>query len=336
MGHAISVSITDVEQETLIGQGATAKVYRKGDRIIKRSKMLPGTDTDTFRELRFFGWIESLSPDEQRYFSRMFGYRIYRSDFEHIYAYAGQSEEDKKAQEERNKSKWTMEITSEYKGRPLVITEGTTMTKRYMIVIQALDIIQIMKKHRVAHVDLGLHNVVIDNGNIACIDYGETYMEGDEQYYIHESEHTMLTQLVNAMMNIKGTFAAIEGLRKQGVAYEFTDWLDEFGMIKKEAPHVYTRLQDFLDKNDYRLWRSIGDNPVPKRGEQAESGSDFTEIAKATMDNLCKLYAPELHRKIYKIETVVPNLLLVQDVQYIYDHWGDLPNIKEYFQNKIK
>jgi len=117
MGNAKSAP-KESDAMVLIGQGATAKVFMKGDKVIKKSKMFNGTDTDTFRELRFFGWVSSLDPSEQVFFSKLHNYKIDQSSFVHNFSYTTEvNEEQRKNDEARNKSKWTIEITSEYKGR---------------------------------------------------------------------------------------------------------------------------------------------------------------------------------------------------------------------------
>jgi hypothetical protein len=47
----------DVEKEIPIGEGATSKVFRKGNLVIKRTKYYPEEDKDFDKEIVFF-WLD--------------------------------------------------------------------------------------------------------------------------------------------------------------------------------------------------------------------------------------------------------------------------------------
>jgi len=51
----------EINTEKEIGEGATSKVYKKGNFVIKRTKYYPEEDKDFDKEIVFFGWINSFT-----------------------------------------------------------------------------------------------------------------------------------------------------------------------------------------------------------------------------------------------------------------------------------
>ena len=117
--------------------------------VIKRQKLLPKEVKPNYKysiwcEIDFNKFVNKLSKSNQKYFMKMYDYKINKCDYQHKPKYIDPS--IKKDLIARNKSKHCLDIVIEYKGNTLynLIKNGLPVKEKYCLIIQvlyALDII---------------------------------------------------------------------------------------------------------------------------------------------------------------------------------------------------
>jgi hypothetical protein len=323
------------EKEVTLGEGAWGKTYRKGIHVIKRFKY-DSNDNDFVKEMAFYGWINTLSPDEQKYFSRLIKYSIY---WDPIFEHAPKNidlfnEEYKQKIVERNKSKWTVDLYIEYKGRKIdpSIFYTLSSSEKYKLLLQLLKIIRILKKNHVFHEDIHPGNIVIDDttGNIALIDYGVTFLEGQRSTEI-EARNEMLCQVTSEMANLDAFFSAFEKeIKKNPDKKRFDENTDFFPFLIKHAERVKEMveyLDEFASKNNYT--RTIHNDE-----------KNIDEIHPTIFDvgdNLLRVMHPDLYLELYDLPTPLPPPYFgLDDLKIVYDNWNDIDKIISLFESKAR
>ena len=137
--------------------------------------------------------------------------------------------------------------------------------KGYKFLLQALEIVKIMKESHVFHEDIYPPNFVIDEstGIISLIDYGVTFLEGqrsDER----ENSNTMLRQITNMMVNFAAVMNAVADRRNIDPKYRDPTPLETIQFTQKHAEDIYDYTIAFLTKHNYKrdsfISQAIGDN----------------------------------------------------------------------------
>ena len=296
------------DEMTLIGEGTFGKVYKKGKNVIKRFKFDDGR-SDFLKELTFYGWINSLDKSKQTHFSKLITYSIYYdTKFKHIPLYYHEMDsETQRMIDKSNDSLWTVDLVLENKGRPLNASIIATLDKkqRYKFLLQALEIVKIMKESHVFHEDIYPPNFVIDEstGIISLIDYGVTFLEGqrsDER----ENSNTMLRQITNMMVNFAAVMNAVADRRNIDPKYRDPTPLETIQFTQKHAEDIYDYTIAFLTKHNYKR-------------------DSF--ISQAIGDNLLRVMYPKLHLQLYKLkEELQPSFFNEIDLKIVYDNWNDI------------
>jgi len=300
---ALPAQKTEEVEEVYLGAGIWGKVYRKGDRVVKRAKFDP-VDDDFHRELRFFSWIAGLDKDEQVHFARLHTHRI-RVDatFVHVPEKAHYLGADiLQRLERRNKSQFTFEIESEYKGQELVFSGDVPMHRRYGLLVKVLTIIKIMKKHHVYHEDIHGRNLVgMEVGGelqIALIDYGVTFFKGEREPAV-ENTNEMLMQVVNSMVNFGAVWDAAEDQLPASHAFPEPDMVVDF--VAKEAPDIHAYAVEFGARHSYALHPTLH----------------------AAMANLLRVKYPQKIVQLYGVRDLQEPWFSYEDVRYVFEHWAD-------------
>jgi len=189
-----------------LGSGVTCSVFRASlngkNYALRRCKVLVGDiDLKTLRfkkltnEMKFYKFVDTIKPDMQKLFMRLYGYRVYKGD------YKNEVPEYRKDVIEMNK-KWKNEI-AQYEKSPLVIDYllelgGQTLyeymlenirsekplAERYKIVLQILTALKFLRDNDYIHADIHASNILCElhdsetestGPEIKLIDYGKTY-----------------------------------------------------------------------------------------------------------------------------------------------------------------
>ena len=225
MGGSVSTVVNKItkeeeeEKEEELGEGDFGKTFKKGNKIIKRFKY-DDEDNDLNKELIFYGWINSLKPEEQKHFSKLIEYKIYAdTSFSHIPKTRMLDPDYQKKVEERNKKMWTVDLIIENKGRKIEPSKFNELTdiRKYKMLLQLLNIVRIMKKHNVCHEDIHPGNLVFDDktSTLALIDYGITFLKGQRSVEI-EARNEMLVQVTNMMVNLDAVFICSRYEKRHG------------------------------------------------------------------------------------------------------------------------
>ena len=309
MGANNSTPAPVEEKEIPVGEGTFGKVFKKGKYIIKRFKY-DESRNDFLKELTFYGWINSLkNENEQSHFCKLITHSVYYDEtFYHIPEYFEEmDDESKKMIEKSNKSKWTVDLVLEYKGRPLKAKniESLSLKEKYEKLIQILIIVEIMKRNHVFHEDIYPPNFVIneDNGQISLIDYGVTFLEG-QRSVDKENSNTMLRQISNIMANFAAVIDAVADTQNLDNSYKPPTPKQTIEFLKKNDTIIYNYTISFIEKYGY-------------------SSDSFA--AQAVGDNLLRVKNPDLHLKMYGLEKKLSAPFFDEnDLYIIYDNWQDI------------
>jgi serine/threonine protein kinase len=319
------------EKEIPLGEGSFGKTFLKQGTVIKRMKY-DYQDNDFVNEMAFYGWINSLMPDEQKHFCRLSTYRLYiDSSFVHIPKNLHRFDEREKQVLGRNDSKWTIDLVLEYKGCPVDLREFATFSApdKYKMLVQVLNIVRIMKKHKVSHEDMDIHNFVYDEKTsvLALIDYGVTFFDGQRPADT-EACNEMMVQVTNMMVNVYAAFEAVERADMADVTRQrfnpdtrFLPFLEKH----EEANDMFDYLKQFSQTNKYPLTITGGEDNAVR----------IHPTVYGVGDNLLRVSHPSLYLELYGLtEPIEPPYFSVEDVKIIYDNWNDIDRIIEIFTNK--
>ena len=322
------------EEEVPLGEGVYGKTYRKGKYVIKRFKY-DVNDDDFMNEMKFYGWINTLKPDEQKHFCRLISYKIYfdtsfRHTAKNIDKFFGSY---RKKLEDRNNSKWTVDLTLEYKGRKVSEANFNDLQpkEKYNMLLKLLHIVKILKINHVFHYDIRPNNLVIDDSTmtLALIDYGVTFFEGERSEET-EAENEMLLQVAMLMVNHYALFPALDKAKEEDSRRrdfdEVTDFLP-FLQSHEKTKDVLHYLTEFAKINKYPLTRYYT--------ESKSTGITFKYDYAG--DNLLRVSHPDLYLQLYNLKTSLPPPYFgLDDLKIVYDNWNDIDKIISLFESKAR
>ena len=132
--------------------------------VLKRQKILPKEKKKDYkyqiwREIDFGNFVNSLSKTKQNYFMKMYEYDLFECDYKHKPRYVDPN--FKKELDNRNKSKYCLDIIVEHKGETLsnLLRKNLSLKERYSIVIQILYGLDIVRNNCYMHQDVHSGNI---------------------------------------------------------------------------------------------------------------------------------------------------------------------------------
>jgi len=164
------------------GYSGVAYLVEKDNKqyVIKRQKLLPKEIKPNYkysiwREIDFNKFVNKLSKSNQKYFMKMYDYKINNCDYQHKPKYIDPS--IKKDLIARNKSKHCLDIVIEYKGNTIenkVKNGSIPMRERYCLIIQLLYALQLIREHKYMHQDIHQGNITYKKIQTPIKIYGKT------------------------------------------------------------------------------------------------------------------------------------------------------------------
>ena len=147
--------------------------------VLKRQKLLPkevkfNYKYSIWREIDFNKFVNKLQKSKQKYFMKMYDYKINKCDYQHKPKYIDPS--IKKDLIARNKSKHCLDIIIEYKGNTLynLIKNGLSLKEKYCLIIQVLYALEMMHSNKYLHQDIHQGNITYEKIKTPIKIYGKT------------------------------------------------------------------------------------------------------------------------------------------------------------------
>ena len=165
------------------GYSGIAYLIEKDDKkyVLKRQKLLPkevklNYKYSIWREIDFNKFVNKLSKSKQKYFMKMYDYKINECDYQHKPKVLYINPMMKKDLIARNKSKYCLDIVIEYKGNTIynLIKNGLPVKEKYCLIIQVLYALDIMHSNKYLHQDIHQGNITYEKANNPIKVYGKT------------------------------------------------------------------------------------------------------------------------------------------------------------------
>ena len=242
-----------------------AKLLKKG----KLKKTYPSTtddntETDLWREMRAYDWIDSIeSTGYQRFFARRYDITIFKdsvfiprekwfNEFKQTTSTQDREISEYKRVQERMRWPYTYNLVIENKGKAFDFGNFND-GQRLLHVIQLLKIAQFMLSKGVVHTDMHKQNLLVQaNGDLALIDYGEVHFQGSKEFHDAIHEHMMELQ-ITALMSDSDNFYQLEDNQPREQMTTQNQRIDYFF---NHEPKLLARLKQITDQIGYG-------NPVP-------------------------------------------------------------------------
>jgi hypothetical protein len=268
-------------------------------------------------ELDFYSFIDSLAENDQKYFTKLHSYAIYKGQLSFT-----PPENIKKRKDALTRHKllkraglyceWLME----YAGDSVL-----NVKNKITVVRQTLKAAYILRKNGYSHGDIHTANMCFTK-NLKLIDYGGIGATTERRKKMFETNHD-LTRIINYSLNSRGFFDSIGNVR-----YKVKDYIDHF------------------KKND--KWMILG-TIIKKHGKSEKTNSAIDRITKGSgtsddyfLANNCFLYGaiyfPEEKHEFFK--TLIPDLPFIttlidrKHIIFMVDNFRNTEKIIKYF-NKL-
>jgi len=283
-------SFNDIDIVKTLGAGMLGTTYlakyNDNNYALKIQNILPSEKNKSYktalwRELDLYDYINNLEPQQQKFFTKLYGYEIIDDcKHKHIRPYKIDLNDKKNKFAIRlsklDKSNWCVKLLTEYKGnktlQQYLYNNTLTVPQTYSIILQICNIMLILYKGGYSHNDLHTGNIMLNfteektftflnkripfNGlHITAIDYGEVlhkkfginykdYLQG----FLENRKVFFFEELYNnIMLVITNSDKYINGCkkRKQKLPWEQKIKIDYFENCLKMLINEYS---DFFTK----------------------------------------------------------------------------------------
>jgi serine/threonine protein kinase len=318
--------------------------------VLKRQKILPKETKKDYkyqiwREIDFGNFVNSLSKTKQNYFMKMYEYDLFECDYKHKPRYVDPN--FKKELDNRNKSKYCVDMLLEYKGNVLddLLQKKLSLYERYCMIIQILYALEIMRENKYMHQDIHPGNItyektsnkikiygkelkckyqysLIDYGLVRHKKYNKTKKEKKEYENLYDDNNDVSFELINQII--------LQTYRLYGIYIEKKRKFPERN-IKKE-------LMEFMSNK--KIWEEIKDILYKKNKkwfDEFESKNKMEEKWEL-INRIYFLFSSFNRKKYLKIigwKEYLPLLLPKDDLLYMVKNATNNKKIIKYLLNKL-
>ena len=334
------------------GYNGVAYLVEKDNKqyVIKRQKLLPKEVKPNYkysmwREIDFSKFVNKLSKSKQKYFMKMYNYKINKCDYQHKPKYIDPS--IKKDLIARNKSKYCLDIVLEFKGNTLynLIKNGLSLKEKYCLIIQVLNALEIMRSNKYLHQDIHQGNItyekikkpikiygkklpckyqysLIDYGLVRHPRYNKTKKDKDDYNRLfienNDVEGELMIQIILQYYMLHTIY--IENKWK----FQNRDIAKELNLFKKDNI-IWKKIKNLLyDKN--KEWFNIFEN-------------DYKMIENwFVIDRIYILFSAYNRKKFLQIigwKIYLPNFIPSKDVIFMVENIADNKKLIKYFLDKF-
>jgi len=318
--------------------------------VIKRQKLLPKEVKPNYkysiwREIDFSKFVNNLSKSKQKYFMKMYNYKINKCDYQHKPKYIDPS--IKKDLIAKNKSKHCLDIVLEYKGNTLynLIKNGLSLKEKYCLIIQVLYALEIMRSNKYLHQDIHQGNITYEKikthvkiyGKIlpckyqySLIDYG---LVRHPRYNKTKKDKDDYNRLFIENNDVEGELM-IQIILQDYMLYTIyieNKWKFPNRDIKKELN---------LFKKDNIIWKKIKNLLYDKNKEWFNIfENDYKMIENwFVIDRIYILFSAYNRKKFLQIigwKIYLPNFIPSKDVIFMVENIADNKKLIKYFLDKF-
>ena len=319
--------------------------------VIKRQKLLPKEVKPNYkysiwREIDFSKFVNNLSKSKQKYFMKMYNYKINKCDYQHKPKYIDPS--IKKNLIARNRSKHCLDIVLEFKGNTLynLIKNGLSLKEKYCLIIQVLYALEIMRSNKYLHQDIHQGNItyekikkpikiygkilpckyqysLIDYGLVRHPKYNKTKKDKDDYNRLFIENNDVEDQF---MMQIILQYYMLYTIYIEN-KWKFPNRDDikkELNLFKKDNI-IWKKIKNLLyDKN--KEWFNIFEN-------------DYKMIENwFVIDRIYILFSAYNRKKFLQIigwKIYLPNFIPSKDVIFMVENIADNKKLIKYFLDKF-
>jgi hypothetical protein len=190
---------------------------------------------------------------------------------------------------------------------------------RRQLLVQLLNIIKIMQKHAVVHLDIHRGNLVQKEGQLALIDYGIIEITPTEK---HIRNNEMMIQVASLMTNFDDTLKRGFDKKQRDAAYNIPQEDDILECCYLHNQSLYAFISMFCTEHGY-----------PLGSTRKEWKNNY--VAFSVADILLKVVDFNLYCKIYQIDTFEQSWFPLEDLMTIFNNWKNIDNSIEYFNKLI-
>jgi serine/threonine protein kinase len=329
------------EGKVLIGQGMFANVYLdlKTNKIIKYVRLLNDqilmpdrmtVESQGWNEVKILDNIRiEFSPEEQKYFPTLLGYRVSNDNSEYakpvdlnfmhpeLIPYA----------QKLKQSKWVMEIETAKCGRKVNFDNVTLMTDttKLFLLSEMLEILIILKNHKIVHGDMHLGNILIndesddDKRKLILIDFGDASRQNNE---LELELKTDLIYVILALSNDGGLMDILheKEIRKNKVNY---------------AVLIDKLTNENVKNNIKRILTLITGKENPF---EVDTEGVIIEMAEHIVEIYLRLKYPSIYkREVIGVDIIIPEAFISDDLIFeFFENWSDsLENHKRRIDDKL-
>lgn len=340
-----------------LGKGAAGIVYKVDldgkEYALKREKILSNKIIKSRGNLQFkkqhkydielYDFIDTLPADEQKYFIKLYDYRIYKCNYKHklpefLNIIFKNDPKFKKWQKEKDDSPYCADYLIELGGKSIkhklfnMIENKSPNLRKYgrKLAHDVLKACNILRKNNRYHGDAYEGNIVETNkGDFKLIDYGESRKVEAKRQKIKYSVNVDLIGTMFILAGIGGYFWE-NYLSKLDKLPPFSDFV-KF-MIKKNA------WNDICDKLKYISKYAINKNEIDAVLDKIAQGQKIPEgfVEKiGSTPVLAAIYYPKLFVEYWKqyianYKEINP-LLSYTDLQFMVDNFHDMDKLISHF-----
>ena len=335
-----SIDWDKIEIGKKLGSGAWGDVfladYNGNKYALKKEKILPRfvTTFSDSMEMKFYRYINKLPKNEQKYFIKLYGWRIYKCDYIHeIPIFLLERAKDPKWAkliEKYKKSPYCAEYLLEYGGKSLMNMidkimergEKINIQKMRNITYQVLRAIQIAHKGKFALIDVHAGNVTIENGSIKMVDYG------DVGELFPKNDNRDVLNVIEMMSNAAYLFKRIDLLKRKApnrIKYiEFIQDQGHWDDVAKYIVKIRPEAKPVIKKMKKKL---------PLTDEDYKKMSGIGLIHSILYQEECDDY----HEKVLDMKVKdIPFLLPKEDMLYMLEYIDNIPRLLTYFRQLSK
>ena len=321
--------------------------------VLKRQKLLPkevkfNYKYSIWREIDFNKFVNKLQKSKQKYFMKMYDYKINKCDYQHKPKYIDPS--IKKDLIARNKSKHCLDIIIEYKGNTLynLIKNGLSLKEKYCLIIQVLYALEIMHSNKYLHQDIHQGNITYEKIKTPIKIYGKTlpckYQYSLIDYGLVQHQKYYKTKKdIDEYTKEKKRNSDVNQLMKNIILQEYmlnyiyeekkwkpVRWYEDkpYGKIMKNFYNnkpIWNKIKKILYKTN-KLWF-----------DNYEKTYDFTDCS--ACENIEILFSAYNRKEFLKIKgwtkIYIPNFIHSDDIIFMVENMTDNKKMIKYFLKNL-
>ena len=341
-----------------LNKGASGITYlvKKNNKIfvIKRQKIFKDEIKVNYlyriwREIDFGNFINKMSLENQKYFMKIYKYKVLKCDYKHIpFKFEKINDKFIKENKSRNNSKYCLDLLVEYKydiAYELFKNNDIPLNEKYCFMIQILYAIEIMRTNNYLHYDIHLFNITYKNtqkpikffnkklpckNQYSLIDYGSVK---NPKYFKKKEKINYYKNLIKKNFDVFKCIM-LNIILNQNLLEKY--YLDN--NLKIPKLNINDNLFSFLKETT--IWQKIKKILYKNNEEWFDTIENEAKIIKNwfLIDRIYALFSAFNRKKYLKIvgwNKDIPNFLPDKDIIFMVENITDNNKMIKYFLKKF-